>query len=226
MSIAFRLKYLLASRLNILHILVLPLRHNHLAWFRNDQYGGRTEDSPRIDGHLGFSICKTWSIPYNSDVPEERATFIEKMKGMITRWKGWDAPCWPSTRPPYGTRSRRAGDLGGGKGAVRVNYSKRVMHLIEALGDGTLDLQFHEDLEADSYADLAEYASRCHKKIGSKPATPAPRRQNQTESHHRHGRSSLDEAARICCGFYSNFMAITTHALLLWHRKSPSFSSE
>lgn len=52
----------------------------------------------------------------------------------------------------------------GGKGVVRANYFKRAMHLIEALGDGTLDLQFHEDLDAGSYVDLAEYAHRCHKK--------------------------------------------------------------
>lgn len=37
---------------------------------------------------------------------------------------------------------------------VRANYPKRAMNLIEAPGDGTLDLQFHEDLKVGSYADL------------------------------------------------------------------------
>lgn len=38
------------------------------------------------------------------------------------------------------------------------------MNLIEVLVDGTLDLQFHEDLETDSYADLVGCTCRCHKK--------------------------------------------------------------
>ena len=36
--------------------------------------------------------------------------------------------------------------LRGGKGTVRTNYPKRAMNLIEVPGDGTLDLQFNEDL--------------------------------------------------------------------------------
>lgn len=81
----FCLKYFLANRLNVLRILVLPLRHNHLAGSRNSWYGGRTEDSSRIAGRLGFSTCKPRSTPYNSTTPKERATFIKKMKSIITR---------------------------------------------------------------------------------------------------------------------------------------------
>ena len=54
----------------------------------------------------------------------------------------------------------------GGKGIVRTNHSKKAIHLIGAPGDGTLDLQFHVDLKADSYA-APEYARRLHEKQGS-----------------------------------------------------------
>ena len=38
--------------------------------------------------------------------------------------------------------------------------------MIGALGDGTLDLQFHDDLSADSYVDLVEHLHRRYQKVG------------------------------------------------------------
>ncbi len=71
-------------------------------------------------------------------------------------------------RPPCGTRPHLAGASGGGaeKNVVRTNHSKKSIHLIGALGDGTLDLQFHDNLKADGHAALVEYARRRHKKVG------------------------------------------------------------
>ena len=80
-----------------------------------------------------------------------------------------DASYWSSTRPPCGTRPRLAGASGDGaeKNVVRTNHSKKSIHLIGALGDGTLDLQFHDNLKADSYAALVEYTRRRYKKVGN-----------------------------------------------------------
>ena len=54
----------------------------------------------------------------------------------------------------------------GGKNVVRTNYSKKTIHLIGALGDDTLDLQFHENLKEERHVALAEYACWRHGKVG------------------------------------------------------------
>ena len=43
---------------------------------------------------------------------------------------------------------------------VSINHSKQSVHMIGALGDGTLDLQFHDDLSANSYVWLVEHLLR------------------------------------------------------------------
>ena len=122
----------------------------------------------RVAHRLGFSVRKPWSIPYNSATPEEQAEFIEKTKGTIARWKAEgravlaiDAATLRDS-PTSGKGLRRQGK----KAIVCTNHSKKAIHLIGALGDGTLDLQFHGDLKADSYVALVEYARRRHEKIG------------------------------------------------------------
>ncbi|MCE2509331.1 MAG: hypothetical protein J4G04_08625 [Nitrosopumilaceae archaeon] len=83
----------------------------------------------------------------------------------------------------------------GGKGTIRTNHSKKAMHLVGALGDGTLDLQFHEDLKAGSYVDLVEYARRRHKKIGIIiPERRRPHRQGHTGLHLRYEWNRRDGA--------------------------------
>ena len=120
----------------------------------------------RVAHRLGFSVRKPRSIPYNSATPEEQAEFVEKTRATIARWKAEgrtvvaiDAATLRDS--PTSRRGRR-----GGKDTVRTNHSKKAIHLIGALGDGTLDLQFHGDLKADSYVSLVEYARRRHEKIG------------------------------------------------------------
>ena len=122
----------------------------------------------RVAHRLGFSVRKPWSIPYNSATPEEQAEFIEKMRGTIARWKeeGRTVLAIDAATLRDSPVSRRGLRRRGGKDTVRTNHSKKAMHLVGALGDGTLDLQFHEDLKAGSYVDLVEYARRRHKKIG------------------------------------------------------------
>ena len=72
--------------------------------------------------------------------------------------------------------SRRGLRRRGGKGVVRANHSKKAIHLIGAPGNGTPDLQFHENLKGESYVVLVEYARRRHKKVGilADNAGPSP----------------------------------------------------
>ena len=51
----------------------------------------------------------------------------------------------------------------GGREVVSINYSN---HMIVAFGDGTLDLQFHDDLSASSYIWLLEHLIRRYRKVG------------------------------------------------------------
>ena len=64
--------------------------------------------------------------------------------------------------PTSGRGLRRRGR----RNIVRTNHSKKPNHLIGALGDGTLDLPFHDNLKADGHMVLVEYARRRHKKVG------------------------------------------------------------
>ena len=54
----------------------------------------------------------------------------------------------------------------GGKDIVHANYSKKSIHLPGALGDGILDVQFGEDLKADSYIAFVKTVLQRYKKIG------------------------------------------------------------
>lgn len=122
----------------------------------------------RVAGRLGFSTCKPWSIPYNSATPEEQEEFIKDNRDTIARWMGEGRTVLAvdaSTLRDSPT-SRRGLRRRGGKNVVRTNYSKKAIHLIGALGDGTLDLQFHENLKSESYVALIEYARRRHGKVG------------------------------------------------------------
>ena len=151
--------------------------------------------SPRtalmVAGRLGFSFRKARTIPYNSATAGERREFIEGMGDTVARWKAEGRVVLSvdvttlRDSPTSGRGLRRRG----GRDAVRTNYSKRANHLIGALGNGTLDVQFHENLTADSYVSLLEYARRRHKKIGvTIPQRRRPHRQNHTGVHRRNER--------------------------------------
>ena len=105
----------------------------------------------RVAGRLGFSTCKPWPIPYNSATPEEQE-FIRDKRGAIARWReeGRAVLAVDATTLRDSPTSRRGLRRRGGKSVVRTNHSKKAIYLIGALGDGTLDLQFHENLNGRS----------------------------------------------------------------------------
>ena len=115
-----------------------------------------------------FSTCKPWSIPYNSATPEEQAEFIRDNRDAIARWReeGRVVLAIDATTLRDSPTSSRGLRRRGKKNIVRTNHSKKAIHLIGALGDGTLDLQFHDNLRGEIYAAMAEYARRRHGKVG------------------------------------------------------------
>lgn len=122
----------------------------------------------RIAHRLGFSVRKPRPVPYNSASLEEQENFIKDMEVKISRWQkesrvtlAIDAATLRDS-----PASRRGLRRRGGSDTVKTNYSKKPLHLIGTLGDGTLDMQFHEGLKADNYIELIEYARRRHGKIG------------------------------------------------------------
>ena len=122
----------------------------------------------RVAHRVGFSVRKPRSVPYNCVSSEAQDVFIKKMDGIRARWKEENrAPmAGDAASLQDSPTSRRGLRRKGGKDTVSTNYSKKSIHLIGVLGDGTLDLQFHENLKAENYVAAFEYARRRHKKIG------------------------------------------------------------
>ena len=54
----------------------------------------------------------------------------------------------------------------GGRETVPVNHSKRSIHMIGALGDYTLAIQFHDNLTVASYVELIKHLHRRYRKVG------------------------------------------------------------
>ena len=122
----------------------------------------------RVAGRLGFSTRKPRPAPCNSATAEEQAQFVREREGAIARWKaeGRAIPSIHGTTLRDSPVSRRGLRPRGGRDTVCTNYSRKSINLIGAPGDGTPGLRFHENLKADSYIALLEFARRRHKKIG------------------------------------------------------------
>ena len=122
----------------------------------------------RLAHRLGFSIRKPRPAPYNSATPEEQTEFIKKGQATAARWRaeGRTVVAIDAATLRDSPVSRRGIRRRGGRETVPINHSKQSLHMIGALGDGTLDLQFHDDLSAGSYIELVEHLCRCYEKVG------------------------------------------------------------
>ena len=122
----------------------------------------------KLAHRLGFSVRKPRPIPYNSATPEEQKAFIEETKKTIDRWRREDryvlvidaASLQDSPSSKRGLRRK------GGHDTVTTNYSRKSTHIFGALGDGTLHVEFHDDLKAKSYTDLVDSVQQKYGKVG------------------------------------------------------------
>ena len=122
----------------------------------------------RLAHRLGFSVRKPRPSPYNNATPEERTEFIKKGRATAAKWRaeGRTVVAVDAATLRDSPVSRRGIRRRGGRETVPVNHSKQSIHMIGALGDGTLDLQFHDDLSAGSYVDLVKHLHRRYGKVG------------------------------------------------------------
>ena len=111
---------------------------------------------------MGFSVRYARPVPYNSATPEEQAEYVTKTIKMLKKYSRkrykavWvDAAAFVDA--PSSTRGLRAI---GGKDTVQINFSKKSTQIIGALGQGTLDIQFYQKIDADSVIAFLEYL-RC-----------------------------------------------------------------
>ena len=108
---------------------------------------------------MGFSVRYARPVPYNSATPEEQEEYVCKTIEMLKKYDGkhykavWvDAAAFVDA--PSSTRGIR---VKGGKDTVQINFSKKSIKIIGALGQGTLDIQFHQKTDAESVIALLEY---------------------------------------------------------------------
>lgn len=122
----------------------------------------------RLAHRLGFSVRKPRPVPYNSATPEEQREFIEKGRTTAARWRaeGRTVVAVDAATLRDSPVSRKGIRRRGGRETVPVNHSKQSIHMIGALGDGTLDLQFHDNLTAASYVELVKHLHRRYGKVG------------------------------------------------------------
>ena len=122
----------------------------------------------RLAHRLGFSFRKPRPVPWNGATPEEPTEFINKGRSTAARWRaeGRTVVAVDAATLRDSPVSRRGSRRRGGRETVPVNHSKQSIHMIGALGDGTLDLQFHDDLSAGSYVELVEHLRRRYGKVG------------------------------------------------------------
>lgn len=122
----------------------------------------------RLAHRLGFSFRKPRPVPYNSSTPEEQKAFIKKGRETAARWKAEgrtvvavDAATLRDSPVSRGGLRRR-----GGRDTVPVNHSKKSIHMVGALGEDALELQFHDSLAAGSYIALAGHLRLRYGKVG------------------------------------------------------------
>ena len=111
---------------------------------------------------MGFSVRYARPVPYNSATPEEQEEYVTKTIEILKKYSRkrykavWvDAAAFVDA--PSSTRGLRTI---GGKDTVQINFSKKSTKIIGALGQGTLDIQFYQKIDADSVIAFLEYL-RC-----------------------------------------------------------------
>lgn len=122
----------------------------------------------RLAHRLGFPVRKPRYVPYNSATPEEQTEFIKTGRVTAARWRaeGRTVVAVDASTLRNSPVSRRGIRRRGKRDTVSVNHSKKSLHMIGALGDGTLDLQFHDYLKAASYVEPIKHLHRRYGKVG------------------------------------------------------------
>ena len=121
----------------------------------------------RLAKRMGFSVRYARPVPYNCATPEKQEEYVCKTVRMLKKYSRmrykavWvDAAAFVDA--PSSARGLRAI---GGKDTVQINFSKKSIKIIGALGQGTLDIQFHQKTDAQSVISLLEYLRRKYGRV-------------------------------------------------------------
>ena len=113
----------------------------------------------RLTKKMGFSVRYARPVPYNCATPEKQDEYICETVKMLKKYDGkrYKVVCVDAAAFVDAPSSTRGIRVKGGKDTVRINFSKKSIKIIGALGPGTLDIQFHQKTDADGVIALLEY---------------------------------------------------------------------
>ena len=116
---------------------------------------------------LNFSIRSPRPVPYNCATPEKQKEYAENVVKMIKKYddEHYKFLCLDAAGFVDAPSSSRGIRRKGGKDAVQINYSKKSFQIIGALGQGTLDIQFHEKVNSEAVIAFLEFLRHRYGKI-------------------------------------------------------------
>ena len=98
-------------------------------------------------------------MPYNCATPEKQDEYVCETIKMLEKYDSehYKVVCVDAAAFVDAPSSTRGIRVKGGKDTVTINFSKKSIKIIGALGQGTFDMQFHQTTDADSVIALLEY---------------------------------------------------------------------
>ncbi len=112
----------------------------------------------RLTARLNFSVRKTRPAPYNSATVQEQEEYVKNTVREIETYvqKRYKVVCLDAAALVDSPASSRGIRRRGGCDEIKINYSKKSIKIIGALGEDTLDVQFHEKLGTKNVIALLE----------------------------------------------------------------------
>ena len=113
----------------------------------------------RLTKKLGFSVRCARPVPYNCATPEKQDEYVCETIKILEKYDSehYKVVCVDAAAFVDAPSSARGIRVKGGKDTVTINFSKKSIKIIGALGQGTFDMQFHQKTDADSVIALLEY---------------------------------------------------------------------
>ena len=116
---------------------------------------------------LNFSIRSPRPVPYNCATPEKQKECADNVVKMIKKYddRHYKLLCLDAAgfvdapSSSWGIRPK------GRKDAVQINCSRKSFQIIGALGQGTLEIQFHEKVNSEAVIAFLEFLRRKYGKI-------------------------------------------------------------
>ena len=98
-------------------------------------------------------------MPYNCATPEKQDEYVCETIKMLEKYDSehYKVVCVDAAAFVDAPSSMRGIRVKGGKDTVTINFSKKSIKIIGALGQDTFDMQFHQKTDADSVIALLEY---------------------------------------------------------------------